>query len=310
MLVWSFFDSPAAGSSLESTRWLAHGTGAPPTGAPGAPSTLRATVSGNTLSLTWTAPATGAAPTQYTLLGRLSNGGPVIATVPMGSVPSYSVTAPNGTFVLSVRGSNASGTGPESAAVTVTVPQVSPPPGPPSGLTASTTGSTVSLSWTPPSSGGAVGTYALVAGLTPGFVVPLTTLPVGATPGYVVAAVPPGTYYVRVLAQNASGASAASNEVTVTVAGATPPGAPTLQPPMVTGSTVALSWSAGAGQTPTHYTLMASLTPAGAPIQTVPVTGTAVSFPNVPAGTYYLRLLATNAAGTSLPSAEITLSVP
>jgi hypothetical protein len=76
MLVWSFFDSPAAGSSLESTRWLANGTGVPPAGPPGAPSNFGATVSGNIVSLAWSAPTTGAVPTDYTLLGRLSAGGP------------------------------------------------------------------------------------------------------------------------------------------------------------------------------------------------------------------------------------------
>ena len=102
-------------------------------------------------------------------MARLTAGGPVLATVPMGAGTSFSVTAPNGSFVLTVRASNASGSGPESAPATVTVPQATSPPGPPSGLAASTTGSTVSLSWTPPSSGGAVASYVLVAGLAPAF---------------------------------------------------------------------------------------------------------------------------------------------
>jgi hypothetical protein len=307
MLVWSFFDSPAAGSSLESTQWLAHGTA---TGPPGAPTNFAATVTGSTLSLTWSAPTTGAAPTDYALLGRLSAGGPLLATVPMGPGTSFSGAAPNGTFVLSVRASNASGTGPESATVTVTVPQAPAPPGAPSGLTASTTGSTVSFSWTPPSSGGAVANYVLIAGTALAFSVPDVTVPLGPTPAVVVPGVPPGTFYVRVLAQNAAGTSAASNEVTVTVAGATPPGAPTLHQPIVTGSTVALSWSAGAGETATHYTLVVSLAPDGLPLVTVPLAGTAISFSGVPAGTYYLRLTATNAAGTSPLSPQVTLIVP
>ena len=76
------------------------------------------------------------------------------------------------------------------------------------------------------------------------------------------------------------------------------------------GSRVALSWTAGAGGTPTHYTLMACVTPDGAPVQTVRLTGAAISFPDVPAGTYYLRLTASNAAGVSPPSAPVTLTVP
>jgi predicted phage tail protein len=307
-LVWAFFDSPASGSSLESTHWLANGTGA--SGPPGAPGNVSATVGGNTINVRWSPPTSGGAPTSYTLIGRLTAGGPVLATVPMGNLTSFSVAAPNGTFVLSVTAANASGTGPESASVTVTVPQTASPPGAPSNFAASVTGTTVSFTWSPPSSGGAVANYVLLAGLTPGFSVPFATVSLGSTPGSVVPGVPAGTFYVRVVAQNAGGTSAPSNEVVFTVAGTAPPGAPTLHTPTVTGSTVNLSWTAGSGATPTGYTLAASVTPDGAPIVTVPLTGTAASFAGVPSGTYYLRLTASNAAGTSPPSAQVTLTVP
>ena len=92
--------------------------------------------------------------------------------------------------------------------------------------------------------------------------------------GFSAPEVPAGTYFARVLAQNGGGTSAPSNEVVFTVAGVTAPGAPTLITPIVTGRTVALSWSTGSGGTPTHYTLSASLTPGGAAIVTVPLTGT------------------------------------
>jgi hypothetical protein len=155
-----------------------------------------------------------------------------------------------------------------------------------------------------------VANYVLVAGLTPGFSVPYASVPIGATPGAVVPGVPAGTYYVRVLAQNAGGTSAPSNEVALTVAGLALPDAPTLHAPTVNGSTVTLSWSPGSGSTPTAYTLAASVTPGGAPVATIPLTGTSVSFSGVPSGTYYLRLTASNAAGISPPSAEMSLSVP
>jgi hypothetical protein len=280
-----------------------------PTGPPSAPVNLQATVTGSNVGLSWSAPTSGDAPTNYTLVARLTSGGAVVATLPMGIATSFSVAAPNGTFVLSVVAANAAGTGPESTSVTVTVPQAAPAPGPPSNLTASVTGTTVSFTWNPPAGGGPLTNYVLVAGLTPGFSVPYVTMALGPTPGVSVPGVPPGTYYVRVLAQNASGTSATSNEVAVTVAGATAPGAPTFHAPVVTGSTVALSWSAGAGEPPTHYTLMASLTPGGAPIVAVPLVGTATSFSGVPSGTYYLQLTASNAAGTS-PPAQVTLTVP
>ena len=154
-----------------------------------------------------------------------------------------------------------SGTGPESTSVRVQIPQAAVPPSPPSGLTASVSGSTVMFNWSP--SRGGVTSYLLVAGLTPAFSVPYVTVPLGPTPGFVVPGVPAGTYYVRVLAQNASGTSAASNEVSFTVAGLALPGAPTLHAPAVSGSTVTLSWSAGSGGTPASYLLIASVAPAG-----------------------------------------------
>jgi hypothetical protein len=90
----------------------------------------------------------------------------------------------------------------------------------------------------------------------------------------------------------------------------TAPGAPTLNPPVVTGSTVALSWTAGSGGTPTGYTVIATATPNGAPIASVGLTGTSALFPNVPPGTYYLRLTASNAAGASAPSPQVTVTMP
>lgn len=281
-----------------------------PTDPPGAPTNVRATVDGNTVTLNWGAPSSGATPTGYTLVGRLAAGGPVVGSLAVGAGTSFSLPVPDGTYVLTLTATNANGTGPESAAVTVTVPQAVAAPGAPATLTASVSGGTASFAWGPPSSGGAASSYLLVAGLTPSFSVPFTSVPLGAATSFSVPGVPPGTYYVRVHAQNSGGTSPPSNEVSITVAGATPPGAPTLNAPTVSGSTVSLSWTAGAGGAPTGYTLLASATPGGAPIVTVPLSGASVSFSGVPSGTYYLRLTASNAAGTSTPSAEVALVVP
>jgi uncharacterized protein YkwD len=293
---------------VQSLVWPA-GAG-PPTGPPSAPANVRATVSGNIVSLTWSPPLSGAAPTSYSLIGRTTPGGPVLATLPMGDGTSFSVAAPNGTFVLTATASNASGTSPESSAVTVTVPQAATqPPGMPSNLAATVTGTTANFTWTAPASGGLVESYVLVAGLTAAFGAPIATLPLGPSASASVQNVPPGTYYVRVLATNALGASAPSNEITVTIASPSAPGAPSLNPPQVSGRTVALSWSPGSGGAPTGYTLTASTTPGGPPIATVPVTGTSVSFTDVPNGTYHVRVTASNAQGTSASSAEVTLTV-
>lgn len=279
------------------------------TGPPGPPDFVRASVSGNTLTMTWEPPQTGGAPTGYTLIAREFVDGPVLVSLPLGPVTSFSVTAPNGEFVLSLTASNADGTGPESNEVNVFVPAPLRPIGPPSNLTATVAGSTISFAWSPPSSGVAT-SYVLWAGATPSVNPPLVTVPLGTATSFVASGVPAGTYYVFVQARNASSVSGASNVVAVTVAGQSPPGAPALNTPVVSGSTVSLSWTPGSGGTPTSYLLAASASPGGAPIVTVPLTGTSASFANVPSGTYYLRLTATNGAGTSPPSTALTLVVP
>lgn len=278
---------------------------------PGAPANFAATVAGNTVNMSWSAPAIGGPPTSYTVLARTATGGPIVASLPVGTATTLGVAAPNGTFVVSVRAANGAGNGPESLPVTIAVPQAAPLPGPPSALAVSVAGSTATFTWNAPATGGTPTGYTLLAGVTPSFATPIASLPLPPTPRSVaVGGVPAGTYYVRVRATNAGGVSADSNEVTLTVAGATPPGVPILNSPSVAGNTVSLSWSAGAGGTPSGYTLVARATPAGAPIVSVPLSGTSASFPGVPAGTYYLQLVATNAAGSSGPSAQVTLVVP
>ncbi len=275
---------------------------------PGAPVNVRATASGNTLSVSWSAPS-GSAPAGYTLLARFSPGGPVVASLPLGLATSFSAVVPNGTYILSVQATSTLGAGPESAPVTIAVPQASQAPSSPL-LTVAVTGSTVSFSWTVPPGGGAPDSHTFEAGSSAGFTAPLAVVPVRGATGTAFADVPPGTYYARVTAHNAGGASPRSNEVTFTVAGATRPAPPVLHAPAVQGHDVTLSWSPGAGGTPSSYTLLARLTPDGPLVATVPLAGAGVSLPLVPSGVYYLRLTATNAAGTSTPSAEVTLVVP
>ena len=294
------------GSTGLVTRFTANFT---PDAAPGPPTNFQATVSGNTVNMSWGAPASGGAPTSYNIVARAVAGGPVLTTLPVGSGTSYSVVAPNGSYSVTAQATNASGSA-ESAPVSITVPQAVAAPGAPSNLAASVAGNTASFTWNAPATGGPVASYLLVAGTTPGFAIPIATVSLPGTPGAAIPGVPPGTYYVRILALNAGGTSGPSNEVTVTVAGPAAPGAPTLNVPVVAGSTVSLSWSAGSGGPPTGYTLVASHTPGGAPIVTVPLSGTSVTFTSVPSGTYYLRLTASNAVGTSAASNEVTAVVP
>jgi hypothetical protein len=87
--------------------------------------------------------------------------------------------------------------------------------------------------------------------------------------------------------------------------------APALEPPVVTGSSVFLSW------VPEDGVVMASRVEAGsAPglsnLAVLPVAGgqRTVAVPNVPSGTYYVRVRALNYVGSSAPSNEVMVVVP
>jgi hypothetical protein len=292
--------------------------GAPPGGpaAPGAPTNLQAVVSGTTLSITWSAPSSGGAPSNYTLIAR-TQAGAILAQQNVWPTPAFVAAVPNGVYVLTVRASNASGAGPETAPVTVTVPSAPAPgpgvPGVPTNLQATVSGNTLSMSWGPPTSGGAVVSYTVIGRTTLGAVV--ATQNVGNTTTFV-AAVPNGGYVLSVQAVNGNGAGPETAPRTVSVPEAVqPPGTPQGLSATASGASVTFAWSPpGSGGPVQAYVLMASLTPGGAPIATLSIAGNVLQtvVPGVPPGTYYARVVATNTAGSSLASntASVTVGAP
>ena len=225
----------------------------------------------------------------------------------MGAATQLNATVPAvRRIVLRVRAVSGATVGPPSSEFVFLVFGACPPiETTPTGLAQSVVGNIVTLSW---QLAQGAGSYVLEAGSAPGLA-DLVSANIGGARQYTTLA-PPGTYYVRVRGANNCNVGAPSNEVVVTVAGAAAPGAPSLHAPTVNGHTVSLSWSPGSGSAPANYTLTASTTPGGAPVATIGLTGNSASFADVPSGTYYLRLTASNAGGTGPPSAQVSVTVP
>lgn len=189
--------------------------------APGSPSNLGATVTGSTVVLIWTAPASGDPATTYVLQAGSAAGLSNLANFSTGSTATtYTANGvAAGTYFVRVLAGNGAGQSAPSNEITITVGGATNAPGAPAAVTAAVSGSTVTLAWTAPLSGGAPTTYWLEAGSAPG-ASNLANFSTGSTTtGYVATGVPNGTYYVRVRAGNAFGISAASNEVTIVVGG-------------------------------------------------------------------------------------------
>ena len=175
------------------------------------PAAVAAQVSGLRTRLTWNA-AFGAA--SYVLEAGTAAGLADLLSTNLGNVTSFTAEAPAGTYFVRVRAANACGTSAPSNQIPITLGCASPP-GAPTALIGSTTNGFLTIVWT-----GALGhtSYVMEAGRSSGandaFVGNVGTLPGFQVP---LAAVPPGTYYVRVRGVSSCGLSAASSEIAVTV---------------------------------------------------------------------------------------------
>jgi hypothetical protein len=201
-------------------------------GVPGAPVGFQGVVSGSTLSLSWQAPASGAA--NYVVdAGSVPGGSDVAAGLSLGNVSSFVATGiPPGTYYLRLRaigaggassvpsselrivvgGSGGGGGGGEGGGDPVVIP------GPPDGFRATVTGpGSVLFVWHHPEDGSPVTGYYMEAGSQPGLsdLAPPFPLPVSLSFG--VTGVPPGVYYVRLRGANSAGIGAPSGDRRVVV---------------------------------------------------------------------------------------------
>jgi len=199
-----------------------------------------------------------------------------------------------------------------SASTTTSTPTPTPAaasPSGPSGLVSTVIGATVLLRWAPPTSF-PTASYIIEAGSTPGSSDQAyieTGSPVGSYTAYPVS---PGVYFVRARARSADGAlSGASNETVVNVP-CPPVEAPSRLSAATDGSTVTLSWQAGGPGG--SFIVEAGSAPGGSDAASFDTQSSSTSYTaiGVVAGTYFVRLRATNACGArSAPSNEIVVTV-
>lgn len=182
-----------------------------PASPPNPPTNLAASVTGATVALSWTPPATGGAPTGYVLEAGSALGLLDITTAPTIAPTLTAQNVPTGQYFVRVRATNATGRSVPTPDLIVTVGCTAPAA--PTTFTATTTGRTVTLAWNVAS--GTTQTT-VEAGYSPGATA-LTFPSAAPAAGASFANVPPGTYYVRTRARNACGVGPTSVERTVVV---------------------------------------------------------------------------------------------
>jgi predicted phage tail protein len=192
------------------------------------------------------------------------------------------------------------------------VPPSGPAPAAPESFAAVVSGSTVTVSWSPPLSGTAPSAYRLEAGSVSGGADLAVAQTAGPQTTLIFPDIPPGLYSARVRGLSAAGAGDASNEVAIMVrACVQPPPAPTAFTSTVTGSLVSLSWAVpGTADGPTRFVIEAGSTSGAADLAVLTVDGVSRGLAvNAPPGTYFVRMRSVNACGDSAPSSEIVVTV-
>jgi len=134
-------------------------------------------------------------------------------TQPLGTATALSAVAPWGRYEVRARALTAAGQDPPSNEVVVATGQAAPPLAP-LALLATVPGTNVSLLWRENSLGTEITQYQFHAGTAPGLS-NLGVLPLAGNVTTFSGNAEPGHYYVRIVADNLSGAGPASNEVLI-----------------------------------------------------------------------------------------------
>jgi hypothetical protein len=283
-----------------------------PAVAPAAPANLAATATASTATLTWTA-STGAA--SYSVLdGTVS---PPTTTVASGlTSTTYTVTglSLSTTYYFEVTATNASGSA-TTTPVSVRTSAPSVPSAPTAASVAAINGG-ATLTWTAPSNNGgsALTGYTVYYSTTSGGELSGTATSATTSPLAISGLTAGTTYYFEVVANNAVGASAVSNEVSLT-AEATP-SAPTATSATYASSTITVSWTAPSntgGGALTGYSVYYGTSSSAQATLLGTVSGTTLSTTlSSPTAnsTYYFDVVATNAVASSVASNVVSVTTP
>jgi glucose/arabinose dehydrogenase len=276
------------------------------TGPPSTPTGFAMIANGLAVRVSWNR-APGA--TGYRLEAGTATGLVNLFNGDVGDLDRLETVVPPGTYFARVRAVNPFGVSGASAQASVTVSGTAacatPPPAP-ANYTAQTGGLLVALSWT--RSPAATG-YVLEAGTAPSLANLLAT-PLGNVSSFTATA-GAGTYYTRLRAVNACGASPPSAEVPITLGcsvHAVVPGGLTVTK---AGGVALFTWQPPLGAT--GFRMLVGSAPGLTNLADLAVgaaTAQAVNLAGVPPGTYYVRVAAMSACGLGAPSNEVALTVP
>jgi predicted phage tail protein len=188
------------------------------TSAPGAPRDLVASVSGANVTLNWSPPDTGGAPSTYVIAAGSASGWSNLAHLATGNtLTTFSAAGiPNGVYFVRVSAQNAIGTSAPSNEVTFSVGQSCSAPAPPSALQYTINGSMVTLNWTAHPGGAPPTSYIVEAGSSV-LLADLAVINTGSPGANFAAIAPPGVYFVRVRAATLCAVSAPTTDVVIVV---------------------------------------------------------------------------------------------
>jgi Bacterial Ig domain len=256
----------------------------------------------NVVTLRWTAPTSGPAPSDYILDGGVAPGAPIVS-IPTGRTePIFVFGAPTGSFYVRIRAVAGGQVSQPSNEILIHV-GMPVAPSAPAGLTGMVDGQAVALAWRNTFAGGSPQSVILdVTGTLS------ASLNLGSAESFVFNGVPGGTYNFSVRAANASGVSPSSNTVTLTFPQACTgaPQAPANFLAVKTGNILTAIWDpASSGNAPTQFMLHVS----GTFNLSLPFTSHGLNVPPPP-GTYTLSVSAVNSCGASAPTAPMTVTFP